>query len=419
MNERLRRARIHAGFTQEELARSLGVSSVSIHRWERQGKQPSPFYRQVIGEFFHLPETAFWPQEDSGKKRQRQPNGPLLDLSVPTLSLHAGLIGHQALLTRLYTQLEDSSPEQILSLTGWPGQGKTRILQALATLPHVRQTFDGIVWATVGPHSHPLQHLQRWGRLLGLPALPESPEQARECLRLAIGSRRMLFLLDDLWENEVFAYLVGGAQCRYVFTTRSPRLALSQSHAVYRIPELSDDEALTLLTRSLPPPFTQTYRRRLEQLVQQVGKLPLALVLLGEPLRCEARASSPRRFEEALCRLAQDAVFLKIPCSTHIHAHQPCSLSTAISKSVRQLPPLPKKALACLVQSLPAPTAPFTEQQFMSLHQGSLHVHLLDDLVDAGLLEWNQHGYYRLHPVVAAYARAFFAKNDEQERLAG
>jgi hypothetical protein len=65
------------------------------------------------------------------------------------------------------------------------------------------------------------------------------------------------------------------------------------------------------------------------------------------------------------------------------------------------------------------PAAPFTEQQFMSLHQGSLHVHLLDALVDAGLLEWNQHGYYRLHPVIAAYARAFFAKNDEQERLAG
>jgi len=101
-------------------------------------------------------------------------------------------------------------------------------------------------------------------------------------MRLAIGSRRMLFLLDDLWENEVFAYLAGGAQCRYVFTTRSPRLALAQSHAVYRIPELSDEEALTLLTRSLPPPFPQTYRRQMEQLVQQVGKLPLALVLLGE-----------------------------------------------------------------------------------------------------------------------------------------
>src|SRR5437660_2618883 len=95
MNEWLRRARIHAGLTQEEFAKALDVSSVSVHRWERQGKKPSVFHRQLIGEFFHLPETAFWPQEYSSEKTLPRADVPSIDMSIPTLSPHAALIGQQ------------------------------------------------------------------------------------------------------------------------------------------------------------------------------------------------------------------------------------------------------------------------------------------------------------------------------------
>jgi transcriptional regulator with XRE-family HTH domain len=419
MNEQLRRARIHAGLTQEGLARALGVSSVSIHRWERQGKKPGPFHRQLIGEFFHLPEVFFWPQKHTTENPFPGAGGPLLDPAIPLLAPTARLIGQQQLLKQVQQQLECEHPGQIISLIGWPGQGKTMVLQTLASLLGVQQMFDGVLWATVGQSSQPLQHLQRWGRLLGLAMLPESPEQARERIRMAIGDRRILFLLDDLWENEVFAYLAGGPQCRYVFTTRHTKLALAQSHAVYWVPDLCDDEAFTLLTRSLPLALVQTYHQRLEHLVQHVGKLPLALVLLGEYLRCEARAASPRRFEAALGTLRQDNSSLRIPCSMHIHTHSPCSLSTVISKSIQRLAPLPKKALALLVHALPMATAPFAEQQVMNMSQPGLHISLLDELVDAGLLEWQKDGRYWLHPVIAAYARVFLGEGYEQTCRAG
>ncbi|MEO7020568.1 MAG: NB-ARC domain-containing protein [Ktedonobacteraceae bacterium] len=419
MNEWLRRARIHAGLTQEEFAKVLDVSSVSIHRWERQGMKPNTFHRQLICEYLHLPETTFWPQEYSDERTLQRATVPIIDISVPMHSPNTTLVGQQALFKQLQQQLESPSPKQILSLIGWPGQGKTAVLHMLATHPELRTTFDGVFWATVGQESQPLQHLQRWGRLLGLSTLPKNPEQARDRLRMAIGSRRILFLLDDLWENDLFAYLVGGTQCQYVFTTRQKKLALSQSHTIYRVPDLNNTEAFTLLIRSLPPTLVQKYRQHMENLMQHVSKLPLALVLLGEYLRCEARASSPRRFEEALFRLTQDAFYLNIPCSMRIHAHQPCSLYAAISSSIQRLPPLPKKALSLLVHALPMPTAPFTEQQVMALHQPGLQIHLLDSLVDTGLLEWRKNGSYWLHPVVTAYARVFLSEEHEQEYRAG
>lgn len=419
MNEWLRRARIHAGLTQEDFAKVLDVSSVSIHRWERQGKKPSPFHRQLISEYFHLPETTFWPHEDAFEGIQQYGDLPIIDMSVPTLLPHTPLVGQQTLLNQLRKRLESTSSEQIMSLIGWPGQGKTTVLQALATQSEVQNMFDGVFWATVGQDSQPFHHLQRWGRLLGLSAIPKNLDQARDCLRRIIGSRRILFLLDDVWENNLFAYLAGGPHCQYVFTTRQTKLALSQSHAVYRVPNLSDAEAFALFVRSLPPALVQKYRQTIEKLIEQVHKLPLALVILGEYLRCEARASSLRRLEEALLKLLQDTFYLTIPCSMHIHAHQPCSVSAIVSSSIQRLLPLQKKALSLLVEALSVPTSPFTEQQIMNFHQPSLHIHLLDDLVDAGLLEWRKDGFYWLHPVVATYAHHFLTANQEQECHAG
>ena len=86
---------------------------------------------------------------------------------------------------------------------------------------------------------------------------------------------------------------------------------------------------------------------------------------------------------------------------------------------MQQLAPMSKKALALLAHALPASTVPFTERQVMDLHQPGLSIHLLDDLVDAGLLEWRKNGCYWLHPVVAAYARAFLSEDHEQERRVG
>lgn len=62
MNTFLRYIRLQAGLTQEELANALGVTSMSIWRWESGKNMPSPFFRMAICAYFHRSPAEFgWP----------------------------------------------------------------------------------------------------------------------------------------------------------------------------------------------------------------------------------------------------------------------------------------------------------------------------------------------------------------------
>ena len=52
LGERIRAAREHAGLTQRELGVRIGVSHVSIHRWETAGHRPSAFTIRRLGRIF-------------------------------------------------------------------------------------------------------------------------------------------------------------------------------------------------------------------------------------------------------------------------------------------------------------------------------------------------------------------------------
>ena len=54
----IRRLRLLAGVTQEELARNIGVSFATVNRWENGHRRPSPAARRLLRAFFdrHVPE---------------------------------------------------------------------------------------------------------------------------------------------------------------------------------------------------------------------------------------------------------------------------------------------------------------------------------------------------------------------------
>lgn len=51
-------ARVNAGLTQEKLAEILGVTRVTVNKWERGGFAPSAKHRQAFCEAVGLPEEA-------------------------------------------------------------------------------------------------------------------------------------------------------------------------------------------------------------------------------------------------------------------------------------------------------------------------------------------------------------------------
>jgi hypothetical protein len=73
---------------------------------------------------------------------------------------------------------------------------------------------------------------KRWSTLIGVPASEQgrgkNDEVWMRTLREAIGTRRMLIVIDDVWEiNDAIVLAVGGSHCAHVMTTRFPLIAAS------------------------------------------------------------------------------------------------------------------------------------------------------------------------------------------------
>ena len=53
-NERLRRARQLHQLTQKELGEEIGVTNITVNRWENGKVRPVPYHRQKLCDFFHM-----------------------------------------------------------------------------------------------------------------------------------------------------------------------------------------------------------------------------------------------------------------------------------------------------------------------------------------------------------------------------
>src|SRR5690349_2312798 len=57
----LREAREQLGLSQEEFAAQIGAARVTVARWESGAKRPSPYYRQIISDFFQKEIDELFP----------------------------------------------------------------------------------------------------------------------------------------------------------------------------------------------------------------------------------------------------------------------------------------------------------------------------------------------------------------------
>ena len=183
---------------------------------------------------------------------------------------------------------------------GLPGIGKTALAAVLAMDQQVRDHFcDGILWAGLGPRPNVLEHLARWGMLLGvMPSQVEnisSREAWGQALRAAIGSRRLLLIISDACTVEdALSFQVGGMACAHVVTTCLSEVALAfDQKGGITIPLLEETERIDLLSHFVPELVEQDPQGA-HALVEVVGGLPLTLTLMGSYLASQAlSAQSP------------------------------------------------------------------------------------------------------------------------------
>jgi tetratricopeptide (TPR) repeat protein len=351
------------------------------------------------------------------------------DPLIPRRSVPAvGLVGRESVINSIKTQLISGHQQALCAIQGLPGVGKTALAVTLAQDPDLLAHFsDGMLWAGLGRTPSLIDIFSRWARLLGLAPSDQTRLQTIQdwshAVREAIGARRLLLILDDAWSVDVALICqVGGPGCAHLITTRSPEIALSMAGAgTVQIPEL-DESAGRQLIAYLAPEAIAAEPEAAAHLVQTVGGLPLALVLVGKYLQAEAFHRQPRRLRAALDRLQQATERLQLgqpvsPSEQSSGLPPVASLSLAASIGV-SYQALNKSARSILLALAVFPPKPNNFSEEAALAVADCPAHQLDRLSDTGLIESSGTGRYTLHQTIADYAGLQRHGEQSRERMA-
>lgn len=325
-----------------------------------------------------------------------------------------GLIGRDELLQKLRAQLTGEPASARLALYGLPGVGKTALAVELAHDPAVRGAYpDGLLWAGLGPSPELSVLLHLVAGSLGMPqeqfsALDRLDDRVR-AVHAAVGDRRMLLVLDDVWTAEdALALQIGGPACGCLLTARSPALVQELTgFEPVEVSELGPDASLRLI-EAYAPTAVKARRAVMLEAIHQIGGLPLTLVMVGGFLRRETYSGQPRRLAQAFEALRQVQSWGKLSSPVSALDQRPgmadgapLSLFGVIAMSERALG---EQAQLLLRDLAYFPSKPDSFPEALALAMAEASDADLDELLDAGLLESAGADRYQIHPSISQYA---------------
>jgi hypothetical protein len=296
---------------------------------------------------------------------------------------------------------------------GWPGVGKTTLLNALAHDVRVRAAFpDGIFWVPLGDQGSPYSILAAWGQRLGLPVAEPRPslDELTGQVRTLLAGRRALLMVDDVWQSTAAIPFkqVLGPRCALLLSTRfgdvARELVDEPGEDIYVLPVLTEDEALALLAR-IAPQVAREHSDEYRGLVSDLEGLPLALRVAGRLLASEADLGIDIRplIEEIrvshrlLDAVAPDDRFDPRTGTTP-------TVSLLLRQSTDRLDPLSRDRFSMLGVFAPKPTS-FDLSDLQAVWEVRDPLPTLRRLVDRGLLEpIPAAGRFQMHALLVKHA---------------
>jgi hypothetical protein len=337
------------------------------------------------------------------------------------------LIGRGEMIQNLKQRLFRGGNLALSALNGLPGVGKTALVLALAHNNEVLEHFcDGVLWAGLGRESNVLSFLNTWGAALGISQLEmeklTSLSALTQTVHTAIGTRRMLLVVDDAWSVEAaLAFKLGGPNCAHLVTTRLSEVAeIFAGNGKILVKELSEDDGLIVLER-LAPGVVETVPNEARELVRVVGGLPLPLTLMGNYLRKQLRTGQPRRLHNAFNRLHKVNERLQLG-QPQVGLERHPSLPEGVPLSQLEVikisdEALDEKARQALRAFSVFPSKPNTFSEEAALAVAATSTEAIDTLPDFGLMESNGPSRYTLHQTISDYAATELTDTTVYERI--
>lgn len=210
----------------------------------------------------------------------------------------------------LVTSGQSATVGMTTAVRGAGGFGKTTIARMVAQTDQVRRHFpDGVLWLTVGedPRGPDLAEKvnQLCWQLTGVKPPLTDPLLAGGQLGQALGDKRLLLILDDVWSAAQLApFLQGGSRTVRLVTTRQHSVLPDTAVAV-DVDAMQPDEARQLLLDQIPPGVTH---RIMTGLLAATSNWPLLLALVNRSARDRISRGQPasEALEAILSRLLQE-----------------------------------------------------------------------------------------------------------------
>lgn len=327
--------------------------------------------------------------------------------SAPTL-----IIGREGSLQHIRAWAQSGSGALILQ--GWPGIGKSTLLAATAHDPSIRERFpDGVLWVSLGENPNLLAALKIWGRSLGADAAMHAittPDEASRHLTALLQGRRVLLLIDDVWDSSHAAlFQISGQTSQTILTTRLNEVAQSLAaspDAIFKLPLLTETESLSLL-RTLAPQVVDTYRDQALELVRDLEGLPLALQVAGRLLRAEMEMGWG--ISELLDQLRSGKSLLdaSAPADQSVSGAAPPTVTVLLERSLSRLEDETRTRFALLGIFSPKP-ATFDLDAMSAVWDVDDPKPTARILVSRGLLEPLGGGRFQMHALLVKFAQSMF-----------
>jgi transcriptional regulator with XRE-family HTH domain/tetratricopeptide (TPR) repeat protein len=414
----LRRQRVAAGLTQEDLAERSGISVRTIADLERgRTHRPYPSSVRALVRALGLPDTA---AADLVARYRAAGDAPptaaaalaavprQLPMAVPHF---AGRVSELGLLDAM---LDDGDGVVISAISGTAGAGKTAL--ALRWAQQVAIRFpDGQLYANLrGFHpadrpADPADVLRRFLGALQVHAeqIPSDVEALAALYRSLLADRRILILLDNAADvAQVRPLLPAAPECLVIVTSRRELSALAacEGAQLLSLDVLTAAEADELLAMRLGEQRVQAEPTAITQLSSLGARLPLALSVIA------ARATAQPRLPLAalVAELGQsqqrlDALDVDDPAA---------NVRTVFSLSYQHLPDAAARMFRLLGlhpgPDISAPAAASLAGVPLAVARLALR-----DLARASLIIQNAPGRYSFHDLLRAYAAEQAAAHED------